>query len=193
MVNAVIMASGYSTRMGKNKLLLPFRGKPIIEYVIDAVQKCTFNEIILVGKEKQILDIGKSKNILTVLNTEPYKGQSQSIKLGILNTCASDGYMFFTGDQPLIDSYTINLLLDAFMKNKNSIIVPRYKTKAGSPTIFSTKFKDQLLNLQGDVGGKAIINNHLSEVLFIDLKSDYSLLDVDTVKDYEYILTKNLQ
>lgn len=101
--------------------------------------------------------------------------------------------MFFTADQPLIDSYTINLLLDTFMKNKNSIIVPRYKTKPGSPTIFSTKFKDQLLNLQGDVGGKAIINNHLSEVLFIDLKSDYSLLDVDTVKDYEYILTKNLQ
>lgn len=193
MVNAVIMASGYSTRMGENKLLLPFKGKPIIEHVIDAIKECTFNEIILVGKENQILDIGKNKNILTVLNTESYKGQSQSIKLGILNTCASDGYMFFTADQPLIDSYTINLLLDTFMKNKNSIIVPRYKTKAGSPTIFSTKFKDQLLNLQGDVGGKAIINNHLSEVLFIDLKSDYSLLDVDTVKDYEYILTKNLQ
>lgn len=193
MVNAVIMASGYSTRMGENKLLLPFKGKPIIEHVIDAIKECNFNEIILVGKEKQILDIGKNKNILTVLNTESYKGQSQSIKLGILNTCASDGYMFFTADQPLIDSYTINLLLDTFMKNKNSIIVPRYKTKPGSPTIFSTKFKDQLLNLQGDVGGKAIINNHLSEVLFIDLKNNYSLLDVDTVKDYEYILTKNLQ
>lgn len=192
MVNAIIMASGYSTRMGKNKLLLPFRGKPIIEYVIDAVQKCTFNEIILVGKENQILDIGKSKNISTVLNTESHKGQSQSIKLGILNTGASDGYMFFTADQPLIDSYTINLLLDAFIKNKNSIIVPRYKNKSGSPTIFSSKFKDQLLGLQGDIGGRPIIHNNLSEVLFVDLKSNYSLLDVDTIKDYENILNTNL-
>ena len=87
------------------------------------------------------------------MNTESYKGQSQSIKLGILNTSPADGYMFFTADQPLIDSYTINLLLDTFAKNKNSIILPRYKNKSGSPTIFSVKFKEQLLDLQGDIGG----------------------------------------
>ncbi|MBD8047890.1 MAG: molybdenum cofactor cytidylyltransferase [Clostridium argentinense] len=192
MVNAVIMASGYSTRMGKNKLLLPFRDRPIIEHVIDAVKKCTFNEIILVGKDSKILDIGKSKNILTVLNTESYKGQSQSIKLGILNTSPADGYMFFTADQPLIDSYTINLLLDTFAKNKNSIIVPRYKNKSGSPTIFSVKFKEQLLDLQGDIGGRSIIHNNSNKVLFVDLKSNYPLLDVDTIKDYENIINTNL-
>ncbi len=64
MVNAVIMASGYSTRMGKNKLMLPFKGKPIIEHVIDAIKECKFNEIILVGQEKEVLDIAKKKNIL---------------------------------------------------------------------------------------------------------------------------------
>ncbi|GAA0121811.1 molybdenum cofactor cytidylyltransferase [Clostridium faecium] len=192
MVNAVIMASGYSTRMGKNKLLLPFRDRPIIEHVIDAVKKCTFNEIILVGKDSKILDIGKSKNILTVLNTESYKGQSQSIKLGILNTSPADGYMFFTADQPLIDSYTINLLLDTFAKNKNSIIVPRYTNKSGSPTIFSVKFKEQLLDLQGDIGGRSIIHNNSNKVLFVDLKSNYPLLDVDTIKDYENIINTNL-
>ncbi len=53
MVNAIIMASGYSTRMGKNKLMLPLKEKPIIEHVIDAITKCKFNEIILVGQEKK--------------------------------------------------------------------------------------------------------------------------------------------
>lgn len=192
MVNAVIMASGDSSRMGKNKLMLPYNEKPIIEHVIDAVQKCNFNEVILVAKEKEVLDIGENINILTILNTEAYKGQSQSIKLGILNTCESDGYMFFTADQPLIDFYTINLLLDSFVKNNNYIIIPRYKNKVGSPTIFPKRFKEELLNLQGDIGGKAIISNHLNEVLFVDIKNDYFLFDIDTIKDYEYILNKNL-
>ncbi|MCR1975101.1 molybdenum cofactor cytidylyltransferase [Clostridium sporogenes] len=193
MVNAVIMASGYSTRMGKNKLMLPFKGKPIIEHVIDTIKECNFNEVILVGRENKVLDIGKKKNILTVLNTKAYKGQSQSIKLGILNTSASNGYMFFTGDQPLLDSYTINSLLNTFTWNNDYIIIPKYKDKVGSPTIFPEKFKNKLLNLQGDVGGKAVINNHTNEILFVNLKNGCCLFDIDTSKDYEYILNKNLQ
>ena len=193
MVNAVIMASGYSTRMGKNKLILPFKGKPIIEHVIDTIKECNFNEVILVGRENKVLDIGKKKNILTVLNTKAYKGQSQSIKLGILNTSASNGYMFFTGDQPLLDSYTINSLLNTFTRNNDYIIIPKYKDKVGSPTIFPEKFKNKLLNLQGDVGGKAVINNHTNEILFVNLKNGCCLFDIDTSKDYEYILNKNLQ
>ncbi|EPY2272521.1 molybdenum cofactor cytidylyltransferase [Clostridium sporogenes] len=193
MVNAVIMASGYSTRMGKNKLMLPFKGKPIIEHVIDTIKECNFNEVILVGRENKVLDIGKKKNILTVLNTKAYKGQSQSIKLGILNTGASNGYMFFTGDQPLLDSYTINSLLNTFTRNNAYIIIPKYKDKVGSPTIFPKKLKNELLNLQGDVGGKAVINNHTNEILFVNLRNSCCLFDIDTSKDYEYILNKNLQ
>ncbi|HGG0417227.1 molybdenum cofactor cytidylyltransferase [Clostridium botulinum] len=192
MVNAVIMASGYSTRMGKNKLMLPFKGKPIIEHVIDAIKECNFNEIILVGQEKEVLDIAKKKNILTILNTKAYKGQSQSIELGILNTSSSKGYMFFTGDQPLLDSYTINLLLNTFTRNNDYIIIPKYKNKVGSPTIFPEKFKNELLDLQGDVGGKTVINNHINEIIFVNLRNGCSLFDIDTPKDYEYILTKNL-
>lgn len=191
MVNAIIMASGYSTRMGKNKLMLPLKEKPIIEHVIDAITKCKFNEIILVGQEKKVLDIAKNKNILTILNTKPYKGQSQSIKLGILNTSSAKGYMFFTGDQPLLDSHTINLLLNKFINNNDYIVIPKYKNTVGSPTIFPEKFKNELLNLQGDIGGKIIINNHMNKILFVDLKNRYSLFDIDTPEDYEYI-KKNL-
>ncbi len=144
------------------------------------------------AKKKKVLDIARRKNILTVLNTKAYKGQSQSIKLGILNISSSKGYMFFTGDQPLLNSYTINLLLNTFTENNDYIVIPKYKNKVGSPTIFPEKFKNELLNLQGDVGGKIVINNHINEILFANLRNGYSLFDVDTPKDYEYILNKNL-
>ncbi len=101
--------------------------------------------------------------------------------------------MFFTGDQPLLDSYTINLLLNTFTKNNNCIIIPKYRNRVGSPpAIFPEKFKDELLNLQGDVGGKTVINNHINEIIFVNLRNEYSLFDIDTSKDYEYILNKNL-
>ncbi len=44
--------------------------------------------------------------------------------------------MFFTGDQPLLNSYTINLLLNTFTNNNDYIVIPKYKNKVGSPTIF---------------------------------------------------------
>ncbi len=99
--------------------------------------------------------------------------------------------MFFTGDQPLLDSHTINLLLNKFINNNDYIVIPKYKNTVGSPTIFPEKFKNELLNLQGDIGGKIIINNHMNKILFVDLKNRYSLFDIDTPEDYEYI-KKNL-
>lgn len=192
MINAIILASGYGTRMGENKLLLPYKNKTIIEHVIDVISSYSFDDVVLVGREDKILDLAKNRIIKTVVNNNANNGQSESIKLGIKNSSPSDGYMFFTGDQPLIDIETITLLVDSFYKNSNSIIVPIYKENRGSPVIFPKEFKDELLNLEGDVGGKKIINTHIDRVDFAKLHKDYVLFDIDTPEDYQTLLKMNL-
>ena len=47
-ITAVIMCSGLSRRMGKNKLLMEFRGHKMFEYVFDAVAACDFYNVIVV-------------------------------------------------------------------------------------------------------------------------------------------------
>jgi molybdenum cofactor cytidylyltransferase len=190
MVNAIIMASGFSNRMGKNKLLLPYEGKSIIEHIMDKVTKCNFNNIILVTNNNEIIDLAKKRGIDFVLNSHPEKGQSESIKLGIINSPEAAGYAFFTGDQPLMDIETIMFLMNRFNETKDSIIVPQYMEKKGTPVIFPKKLINELLELEGDVGGRKIINKHLEEVKYIEIKREYMLWDIDTEDDYNKLICK---
>lgn len=188
MVSAIIMASGESKRMGENKLLLEYKGKKIIEYVLDKVSSCDFNNILVVCNNEEIIKICSDRNISTIYNSEWKKGQSESIKIGIKNSPKSEGYAFFTADQPLINVETINLLLNEFNNNKEYIIVPNYNGKRGTPVIFSDKFKENLLELEGDVGGRVIINENPSYTRFINVENEFILWDIDTKADYEKLL-----
>ena len=192
MVSAVIMASGNGRRMGINKLLLKYKEKALIDYVIENVIMCDFYSMVLVSQYEEILSLARKRTMLVVHNYNSEKGQSESIKLGILNSPKSDGYMFFTGDQPLMDVETIKLLMNSFNENCNLIIVPRYNEKRGNPVIFPRKYIDELLALQGDNGGRSIIDKHLEEVKFLEVKNEWLLSDIDTEEDYKGLLARSL-
>lgn len=193
MINAVIMASGSSKRMGRNKLLLTYDGKTLIESILDKVNACGFNDIVLIAKDKEIIKIGNSREIKVVNNKRAELGQSESIKLGIVNSKKADGYAFFTGDQPLMDIDTIRYLMKCFNETKDSIVVPAFNDKRGTPVIFPSKFIAELLSLEGDTGGKGVISKHRDEVKLIEVKSEFLLFDIDTQEDYNRLLNEDKQ
>jgi molybdenum cofactor cytidylyltransferase len=188
MINAIIMASGNGNRMGTNKLLLKYQGKALIQHIIDKVVKCDFYSTILVSQYEQVLSLARESGMEVVHNYNPERGQSESIKLGILNSPKADGYMFFTGDQPLMDVKTIKLLMDSFKESVDLIIVPKCGEKRGNPVIFPRKFMDELLNLQGDNGGRSIIDKHLKELKFLEITNECLLSDIDTEEQYKELL-----
>ncbi len=188
MLNAIIMASGFSNRMGANKLLLTYKDKTLIENILDKIVQCGFYDIILVAQDKKILDMGNSRGIKCVYNEKAELGQSESIKLGVVNSKEAEGYAFFTGDQPLMDIRTIKFLMDCFYEAKDSIIVPISNEKRGTPVIFPNRFKTELLGLKGDTGGKQIIARHIDESKFIEINSELLLFDIDTQEDYKKLL-----
>ncbi len=188
MISAIILASGYSRRMGRNKLLLKYRGKSLVEHTIDIILQCSFLEAILVAREEEIINIGNRNFIKVIKNENAFKGISESIKLGVSEAGESEGYMFFTGDQPFLDMDTVKKLAYTFKEHSDCIIIPRFKGKRGSPVIFPCIFKEDFLNLEGDVGGKIVINKNLDRVKYVEVQDDRRLFDVDTNESYEYIL-----
>jgi len=68
MITAIIMASGLSSRMGENKLLLNYNNKPILEYVFKAVKKLNFNEVIVVSQYNEIKNLSKEYDFKYVNN-----------------------------------------------------------------------------------------------------------------------------
>lgn len=183
-MNGIILASGFSTRMGKNKLLMKINNEEIIRRVIKEVKKSNISNIILVAREKTILDMGKLENIKVVENKEAHLGQSSSIRLGINSSKIEEDFMFFCGDQPFIDFKSINKLIEVSKKSNESIIVPRMNERTGSPVIFPKIYKKELNLLTGDIGGREIIKNNKEKVKYVDIMNPLFLEDVDTKEDY---------
>lgn len=183
-MNGIILASGFSKRMGENKLLMKFKDKTIIENVIDIVKSSNLNKAILIARDEKVINIGKEKKIETFKNEYAIIGQSFSIKIGINNSKADEAYMFFCGDQPFIDKDNINKLIEVSNRNKDNIIIPRVNGIFGSPVIFPFFLKEELLELNGDIGGKYIINKHLDKILYVDIENKLFLKDIDNKEDY---------
>lgn len=185
-VTGIIMASGFSRRMKRDKLLLKLGDMTVIERVIKSCVRSNLDDIIVIYRRNEIRDIAIRNNLKTVFNEFADKGQSESIKRGV-NSISKDteGIMFIVGDQPHLDSKTINRLLDEFERDKEKIIIPIYNKSKGNPTIFPISLKKEFFSLKGDVGGKEIINNNLEQVNYIEIKNYKAGRDMDTVEEYE--------
>lgn len=187
-MNGIILASGFSRRMGQNKLLMKIKEETIIEKVIKEVKKSELEKIYIVTNNDEIKNIAYKFNIEVIENRNAIKGQSESIKIAVKEVEKNGDFMFFCGDQPFIDFITINNLINESKKNKNKIIVPVFETKKGNPVIFPVNFKLDLLNIEGDVGGRNIIKNNKERVVFFKVDKEMFLKDIDDNEEYKKII-----
>lgn len=180
---AIIMASGSSKRMNRNKLLINLFGKPLIEWTIELTKKCDFEEIIIVYKDKEVKEIAEKLNIKTIYNKRFEYGQSESIKLALSSLKNKyNGYIFFTGDQPFMKEETIEKIMETFSEN-GGIVLPKVNDKNKSPVIFSSIFKNELMEIDGDVGGRIVIKNNIDKVTPVYFNDSLQFFDIDTEED----------
>lgn len=190
MVSGIIMASGLSRRMGQCKLLMNYEGRPIIDRVMEAVEKSSLNPKIAVTGNYEIMNLALKRNLSVVVNEKGELGQSESIKLGVLNSKEADGYAFIAGDQPFISTGFLSELIEEFEKHVDKIIIPVYKGTRGNPVIFPKRFKEELLSLKGDVGGRVLLNKYKEYIQFIEVKDEKLLQDIDTNEEYERLISE---
>ncbi len=195
----IILAAGVSKRFGTSKQLIRLSNGYMIEYVIRASLASELNKVsvILGHHHKEILKALSENNksfpsnqLEFLINPQYRQGMSSSIRAGltsIKNTFGS--VMFLLGDQPLVDSGLINLMLKQYYRSDKNICVPAYKGKRGNPTIFSHEYFSLLENVKGDSGGKDIIMAHPDDILTIETDSPACIFDIDTLGDLEELKT----
>ena len=187
-IAAIALASGLSRRMGnKNKLLMPFEGKCLFEYTLDQIAEVAFPAKIVVANERQIHQYAQNRGLLTVQNKEAASGRASSLQAGIRNVVEADAYMFFNCDQPLLRGITIKSLLAAFERT-NKIIVPKVFERYGSPCIFPRRFREDLLALAGDNGGKIVYKKYPKEVEAVEFIDRTDFMDIDKEADVPIVL-----
>ncbi|WP_160688168.1 nucleotidyltransferase family protein [Clostridium sp. C2-6-12] len=186
-INLILLAAGNSTRFKGNKLIEVVNGKPMYMNVIEKVIKLKFNKIILVTQYEVIKEALLNYPIKVVLNHKSELGISYSIKLGINADLEADAYMFMVCDQPFISLESIKELISSFIISDKGMACA-YNETLGNPTIFSAKYKEELLNLNGDVGGKAVMKKHLEDLEKVKINNEAELMDIDTREELEKLI-----
>lgn len=186
-IACVILAAGGSTRLGKPKQNIFFRGKTLLEDITSKARllqpstlKIVLNESILIPKSIPQSDV--------IINREWQQGIGGSIKLALKTILLEkniDGVFLFLCDQPFIRISHFKELLDTFKLNKE-IVATSYQGTIGIPAIFPNKYFQQLLQIDSSLGAKKIIFNNLGKV--IQVPCEEAKIDIDTQKDLELLM-----
>lgn len=191
MICGIILAAGEGKRMGKVKLTLPLGDKQLIEWVLQAVKLAPLDKYFLVVRpeDKEMIKIGESWGAEIVLNPEYRSGMSSSIRKALdqISSEVVEGIFILLGDQPLINPSIIFKMLKAFTPGKREIVVPFYKDKPGNPVLFDNYWRDELLKLSGDVGGRVLIKAHPERIKRVKIPDESIFLDIDREEDYQKI------
>jgi molybdenum cofactor cytidylyltransferase len=187
MISAILLAAGESNRMGQPKQLMPFGQITIVERTIDNLLNSAVCETIVVlgYREEDVRKTIAGKPIKITINPDYQQGMSTSIIAGLKQVDkGARAVLIALGDQPFVNSQTITSLVQAFIANSRGIIIPVYQGRRGNPVIFAIKYKGELLNLKGDVGGREIIKRHPDDVFEVEVNCEGVLLDIDTMENY---------
>ncbi|HEY3793568.1 MAG TPA: molybdopterin-binding/glycosyltransferase family 2 protein, partial [Bradyrhizobium sp.] len=184
-IAAVILAAGRSTRMGgPNKLLAELGGKPLVRIVTEQVLASQASGVIVVTGH-QAAEVEKALaglKVKFVRNPDFVAGLASSVKTGIAAVPENaDAALVCLGDMPLIDARLIDRLIEAFAPDRGNLIaVPVSDNRRGNPVLWSRRFFDELMMLDGDIGARHLIARHAEAVAEVPVEGHGAFLDIDT-------------
>ena len=189
MISGIILAAGAAERMGRQKLLLDLRGKPILQWVLEAALSSELDEVVCVVREANEIQKGislKDDKLRWVTNEKASEGQNTSVIAGLkaINP-QSEAALFLVGDQPLVKRDLIDGLIDLFRKTTALIVAPTFQGQTRNPVLFRKDLFPEFLKLTGDRGGRKLIEKYKDKAVFLQWKEEAPFLDVDRWEDYE--------
>lgn len=188
-LDGIILAGGLSRRLGRPKQLVKFRGVPLVRHVTDAALGSRLREVILVTghdseRVREAVAACSSPRLRIIVNTEYAEGQAASIRYGVRAVSEhSEGAMFLSCDQPLINAAYLNALIEAFERRRPLVCYPVFEGRRSNPTIFASSLFPDLLTLSGDVGGRVLIERYRHRALEHPVSDARRFTDVDDEED----------
>jgi molybdenum cofactor cytidylyltransferase len=175
--------------MGEQKLFLPLRGKPVLQWVLESALASDLYEVICVTRDlkavrREIAIV--DERLFWLTNYAADRGQSTSVIAGLWAVHPnSDGALFLVGDQPLIHKELINSLLERFANNSASIVAPSFRGEPRNPVLFRRDLFPELIKLSGDHGGRALLEKHHDKAALVEWEEELPFIDLDIREDYE--------
>ena len=184
----LVLAAGSSSRMGSPKQLLPYRGRPLLQHVVEAANASALDEVIVVlGANAEAIRSGVSfGRARVVVNPDHAAGLGSSVRYGLLSLEPEvERAMVILGDQPEVSAELFDRLLRLQASSGLPSAALRFGALLHPPVVLERSLFGDLGSLSGDVGCRAVVRGRPELVAPVDMASprDHPI-DLDTPEDY---------
>ncbi|MEO7983969.1 MAG: nucleotidyltransferase family protein [Bacteroidota bacterium] len=190
----IILAAGSSGRLGRPKQLLPYKGKTLLQYLIDEAKASTANSVtIILGANAEMIQAElQRENIFISINHDWKEGMASSVRCGINSlkqtNAGMDAVILMMCDQPFVTTGLLNDLMTLHQESGKPIVTCSFEKTSGPPALFHKSIFPELLQLTGDKGARKIVEAHEAELVTIPFPEGN--IDIDTAADYEALQRK---
>ncbi|HET9228258.1 MAG TPA: nucleotidyltransferase family protein [Thermoanaerobaculia bacterium] len=189
MAIAVLPAAGASRRMGRPKLLLPFRGDTVVGSLVRSLREGGISEIVLVTApgDEALQSWAATAGVRVAVNPAPERGMLSTILEGVATIDESQLLAVCPADLPALLASTVRTVLAA----GSHLAVPSYRGRRGHPLVISAELIPEIRTLHLDVGLRELLDRHPEKLRVIEVDDPGAVRDVDTPEEY-LALTRSL-
>ena len=183
-IGCLVMAAGSASRFGANKLAREIGGKSLIRRALEAVPAEAFHRVAVVTQYPEVIALAAEFGFQAIENPHPEWGVSHTIRLGLSAMEGCDGVLFQVADQPFLRRETVARAASLWRERPEAIVALGHRGQRGNPCLFPARFFPELMALEGDRGGSAVIRRHPEALVLVETAAE-ELWAVDTPQALE--------
>jgi molybdenum cofactor cytidylyltransferase len=190
-VAAIVLAAGFSSRMGAFKPLLSFGGRTVLGHVVANLREAGVRHIqVVTGYQAELLapELG-ALGVTAVHNANFAGGMFTSVQAGVASLPAAiEGFLLLPVDVPLVRASTLRRVLAAAATSRAPIVHPTFRGNHGHPPFVGGTLFSEILESDGEGGLRPILDRHEREACDVAVFDRGCLLDMDCPEEYRALL-----
>jgi molybdenum cofactor cytidylyltransferase len=185
LIVTLLLAGGSSRRFGSDKLLAPLAdGTAMVEVTARKLiaANCRVLAVVRPGASEVADLLARLPGIKVTECPEAERGMGHSLATGVSQSANASGWLVALGDMPFVQSGTIRAVAQR-LEEGASIVAPSFAGKRGHPVGFASRWRGDLQDLTGDLGGSTVIRRHFRQLLLVPCDDAGVLQDLDLPSD----------
>lgn len=185
-LGAVVPAAGRSRRMGRDKVLLPFGGRTMLETILAKLAEADVSRIVAVLRADltEAHRLARAAGADVVVNPAPDDEMLASIRLGIERLAGSvDAFFLWPADHPAVRAATLREL--AAHASRQAAVIPVHSGRRGHPALVGVLLAPEIAHLPVNAGLRRLWRDRADAVIEVAVDDPGVLENLDDPESYE--------
>jgi len=190
---AVILAAGYSSRMGCLKAALALNGATVVERVVSIFRSNGVEQIIVVlgHRHSEIASLIKHKRVQIVENRNFDQGMFSSLKAGLTRIdTRKQAFFVMPVDVPLVRPQTVSVLIDVAESNRGTIVHPSCCGRRGHPPLIPMSLVPEIVDCDDPCGLRGFLSKKEKQSVEVEVADRFILFDINYPQEYKKMLAR---